>query len=216
METRTVQRLNPKPKDEFHARLTQVWGGGMLQMSDVGWQVVQSLFDLHHMGAAEYEFGVIPSCLMRIARGCSAGEYESWSFVMKTSDYKEGWWRERRCETVRRQQIAEARRKSEKPPRRDGKKLSELAGLEPRSDKTIFVISPKSRTHEEVRAMLKEIAFGRMYTKNDSNFGTTLDPDLSNTHRTEHVGWLDLDNNLFWFVDEEVWKKTAEVFEVHA
>ena len=38
-----VQRLDKKPKSDWHAKVSQVFGGGMVMMTDEGWKAIQSV-----------------------------------------------------------------------------------------------------------------------------------------------------------------------------
>lgn len=143
--TYRVQRLKPPPKSEFHATLSQVFGGGMMGISKDGWKVIQQVMDFDYMGNAEYEFGAVPKALNNIV--AERADYEAWSFVIKGSEVKLGWWRQRGFDALRRAEIKAAKDKGEKPPRltpKHKKALVEQAGA-PIPDTTIYVVSHKQQ-----------------------------------------------------------------------
>lgn len=190
--------------------ISQVLGGGMLQLRDDAWKLLQTVFDLDYMGAAEYEFGSLPHSLQRL----STGSCEAWSYVFRGTDIKPPYWRTYAIETLRRKEIREAREAKVKPPRRNEKKLLALANLSPISDKTVYVFGPTGHRGEEVQEMLRRIAVGEVPTKGANRFGEFLDPDPDRGAFGDRpvVGWFDLDNSLFWFLDREIWKNTVRIF----
>lgn len=62
-----IQRLKPKPKGAFEAKVEQVFGGGMLMLKPDAWKLVQNIFGLEYMGAAEFEFGSLPKSWQKLA-----------------------------------------------------------------------------------------------------------------------------------------------------
>lgn len=83
----------------------------------------------------------------------------------------------------------------------------------PEGDVTIYVICRKS-DYDEVEARIISWA-SEPYEKTNQLKETTL---LSQTIRPDSnwepgvAGWLELDNGFFFFLDKEMWKKTADMF----
>lgn len=63
-----VQRLNKKPTSAFLAKAEQVFGGGALQLKPEAWALLQSIFGIDYMGAAEFEFGALPKSFQELMR----------------------------------------------------------------------------------------------------------------------------------------------------
>ena len=63
--TRLVQGLKIKqePRDGIGKNAHRVFGGGMIGLSDDGWEATDKLFQLQYMGASEYEWGVFPKAM---------------------------------------------------------------------------------------------------------------------------------------------------------
>lgn len=76
-KTWLVQGLKqlPKPSKGHLSNAHRVFGGHALGFSDSGWDVVDQLFGLQYMGAAEYEFGALPGALHEI--GEARADYTS-------------------------------------------------------------------------------------------------------------------------------------------
>jgi len=67
-QTWLVQRLNKKPTSSFLAKAEQVFGGGALALKPEAWKLLQSIFGIDYMGAAEFEFGALPKSFQELAR----------------------------------------------------------------------------------------------------------------------------------------------------
>ena len=209
--TYRVQRLKHKPKSDWHARLSQVFGGGMYQMSEGGWKVCQEVFDFDHMGAAEYEFGSIPNALKNIVD--ERADYRAWSFIIKSVDVTPGWWRQRGMDAFRRAEIQAAKRKNEKPPRmspKHKKELAEKAGV-PIPDATIYVVSNKAQDPKLVEKLIRMVNSGQIRPKSGASFDLDREPD---SYAKDVIGWFDLDNEIMWFTDKEVFDSFIKLFEI--
>jgi len=55
-------RYNPDSKSPL-AKAHRVFGGGMLGLNEKQWDLLDPIFEIDYMGAAEFEFGTIPKCL---------------------------------------------------------------------------------------------------------------------------------------------------------
>lgn len=84
---------------------------------------------------------------------------------------------------------------------------------EPEGDVTIYVICSKADV-KEVQTRIKGWAFKhydkKFALKEMTMLPQVLRPDSDWTPRV--VGWLELDNGFFFFIDKEMWEKTAELF----
>jgi hypothetical protein len=114
-DTYLVQRLTAKPKSEFHAAASKVFGGGMVGMSEEGWQIIHSICNLAYMGAAEYEFGVIPSCLSALA--IDSKKLAAFPLTIKRADIQPNWAHQHRHNMARMVELAKAKKDGVKAPR---------------------------------------------------------------------------------------------------
>jgi hypothetical protein len=209
--TYRVQRIKPKPKSDFHARLSQVFGGGMVGMSNDGWKFVQQIMDFDYMGNAEYEFGAVPKALGNIVN--ERADYEAWSFTIKGCEVKLGWWRQRAFDVLRRAEIKAAKERGEKPPRmspKHKKELVEKAGA-PIPDFPIYVVSHKQQGRDLVERLIRIVGDGKMFTKGSPMFDLDREPG---GYGSEFIGWFDLDNEILWFRDKTVFDGFVELFEI--
>jgi hypothetical protein len=210
-DTYRVQRLKRKPASDWQARVSQVFGGGMVGMSGDGWKFCQQVFDFDYMGAAEYEFGAIPKALKNIVD--ERADYRAWSFVIKSADIKPGWWRQRGMDSYRRAEIREARERGEKPPRmspRHKKELAEKAGA-PIPDATVYVVSNSSQDRAVVEKLIRRVNRGEIHPKNGAGFDLDREPG---GYGGDVIGWFDLDNELLWFTDKDVFDGFVAIFEI--
>lgn len=207
LDTRRVQRLTHKPKSDFLAKATQAFGGGMLQLKDEAWKLLQNVFDIDYMGAAEYEFGALPRCLSNIVSNIST--YEAFEFVIKAKDIQPNWERERILQHLRRAEIEEAKKKGEKPPRKNTRKLIEKANQTPITNKTIYVIGRKDMK-SDIEELIRKMGKRQVHSKNGHFLERALDPITE--YDKKYIGWLDLDNEYFFFTDQEMFKGAADLF----
>lgn len=209
LTTSLVQSLTRPPKSDFHAKLSQAFGGGMMAMSKDQWACLQQVFDIHYMGAAEYEFGAFPQAIYRLIEDRKG--YDAWSFVIPKEKIKPNYWRSNIVDRLRQAQIAQAKREGKKPPRLNREKLAQAAKVTVLGDKTVWVFGPKDR-HPEVEEMILEVARSEMWIKNGSSMERALDPDPGTDYDSRFCGWFDLNNRIFWFTDEKMWSETVELF----
>jgi len=211
LSTRRVQRFNAKPETEFSAKATQAFGGGMLQLREEAWEVLQSVVDIHYMGAAEYEFGALPKCLSAMVEGRE--HLKLWDFTIKGKDVKPDWWRKSAVQGLRRDEIQKAKKAGEKPKRMSPKHRRELevkAGVVPIEDRQIFVIA--AQPQEQVEKLIFDVGTHQFRIKGEPSFD--LDPNPKWAPRKPAVGWLDLDNQICWFLQREVRDSFAEILGI--
>lgn len=202
-----IQRLTAARPSSM--KIDKVFGGEMLGLSDDAWEVLYQAFSIDYMGAAEYEFGVLPRALKQIFD--ERQDYSAWSFALPAKVIKPGWWREQFLHRARQKEIDKAKKDGVKVPRSNPKKLGETTGLKAIEDRTIYVFAP-SKERQDVETMIGEIAKGGVHTKNGHQFDYALDPEPREGYSKNVCGWLDLDNRLFFFTDEVMWKATCEIF----
>lgn len=203
INTYLVQRLSRKPRSEFHARASQVFGGGQLQLSAEAWKLLQQVFDFHYMGAAEYEFGAIPKCLKAFVE--DKDKLTTFEMTLGRSEVAEAWWRESIRRDARQKELRAAKAQGVKAKRA---KVTKDKSFEPR---TIYVLCRQSQK-EYAEACILALAKNKVRTKCGSHFAETLDPDPRYEH--DDVGWLELDHGFFFFIDQEVFRDTCKLFEV--
>jgi hypothetical protein len=201
VDTYLVQRLRKPYKTEWAQRVGHVFGGeSKIQMSKEGFESLAGIFSFDYMGAAEYEFGTVTSCLHNLIR--DRDELVSFEFTLQPKEIKPNWQRESAHRDNRRKQLAEAKALGKRAPK--AKKL--IPNIEPR---TLFVIC--RRAHMAiVKDRIRELALDKIQTKRGTNLPGALDP--FDDYNRETVGWLELDNGWFMFLDKEMWQKTVSLF----
>jgi hypothetical protein len=188
-DTRRVQRLTAAPKTDFHARIDQAFGGGAVGLSTEGWRAIQSIFSLDYMGAAEYEFGTIPSCLKQLAH--DAEHLVAASTVIPAKSIEPNWNRQREARTKR----GTPRKKQPVHP--------------PIEDRTVYLLCRKADL-DEVEKRVHLLAGGKISTKCGTRFSNALDPISDFDCNVK--GWLEVDNGYFFFLDKEMWAKATRMF----
>lgn len=186
IDTYLVQRLGPRPPNEMAAKAEQVFGGAMLGLSQDAWKLLQGVFSIDYMGAAEYEFGTIPSVLKAMA--ADREQLRAVEMVVAPKDIEPNFARGRTARTKK----GTPRKKQPVHP--------------PVSAKTVYVLAREAHV-EEAKERIRKLAGGKMRTKMGTNFPTSLDPITEYDGRT--TGWLELDNGFFFFLDKAQWRKTA-------
>ena len=63
---------------------------------------------------------------------------------------------------------------------------------------------------DEVRERIRKLAVRRIRVKMGTRFDLALDPVETWDH--EIVGWLELDNGFFFFLDKDMWTATTMMF----
>ena len=199
-DTRLVQRLDKKPKSDKHALINRVFGGGLMMISDEGWKAIQSVCDLHYMGAAEYEFGTVPTCLSELAKDHE--KLVTFPLIIKRADIKPNWNHENAHRRARHAELAEAKKNGVKPPR--AKKL--VANV---ADVTVYVICRKDNM-VEVGERIRELAKEKWQLKRGDGFASALDP--ATDYDREPIGWLELDNGFMFFLGYEEYCGMSKMF----
>ena len=180
-----IQRFKQPPQSEFAAKAEQVFGGGMMQISEGGWKILQKLFSIDYMGAAEFEYGALPN-----------------SFKEHLSDPKKLVAFELAIpgKNIRPNRAREVRvRKGQK--KESLPKMPELV--------TVYVLC-RQEVHAEVEERIRELAKDTVRTKERTNFPDALDP--LEDYDTKCCGWYDLKNGFFFFTDQHMWTKTSQLF----
>src|SRR5260221_2462887 len=79
---------------------------------------------------------------------------------------------------------------------------------------TVWYICNKDQEDEVIDRILED-AKGKLDIKNGyQQFARVLRRDPEETYPDDTIGWLELDNGFFYFIDEEAAKKTATLFGV--
>jgi len=200
-DTYLVQRLDPKPKNARHALISQVFGGGMVMMSKEGWEAIQSICDLHYMGAAEYEFGTIPKCLGELAKDHE--KLTTFPLTIKRALIKPNWNHEHAHNMARRAELEKAKKAGVRPPR--AKKL-----LPARTDDALVYVICRKDDMVEVGDRIRELAQNKCSLKRGDGFASALDP--ATDYDREPIGWLELDNGFMFFIGHEEYCGMAQMF----
>lgn len=202
-DTYLVQTLDKKPRDAFHAKIAQVFGGHGVLLSKEGWELIQSVCSLHYMGAAEYEFGTIPECLTKLAK--DRADLTTFSLVIQRAHIKPNWNHERAQRDARRKELAEAKREGKKAPK--AKKV-----VAQRTDNpTVYVICRKSDAMD-VPGRIISLAGDKIELKRGCGFSRALDPTTD--YDREPIGWLELDNGFMFFLGYEEYAGMCGLFGV--
>lgn len=196
--TRLIQRLTA-PVNSIPGKIKphHVFGGGNLGLTQEAWELLDPIFTIDYMGAAEYEFGTIPQVLNDLIRDHE--QLIAFSFIIKAKYIKADFSREMAYRTQRRKELADAKARGEKAKR--------AKPVHAENDAVIYVLCRKQHK-DEVEQVIRELAKDKVYTKESSLFldalGKSLMKDLG--------GWLELDNGFFFFIDEQMWKGTCDLF----
>lgn len=198
--TYLVQRLDQKPKNDFQKKASRVFGGGMIGLKEEAWDLLQEHFDLHYMGAAEYEFGTVGRTLHALV--LDHAKLVTFEVTLQRKDVKLNYQRQHGHQMDRRREIATAHKAGVKPKRAKPYKDATFV------PKTIYVIcrdAHKSRVIETIH----ELALGKVHTKENHHFDSALDPVSEWDSKT--IGWLELDNGFFFFLDKEAFDGTCKL-----
>ncbi len=88
---RLIQRLR-KPIKKTGTKLDiahRVFGGGMLGLSEKGWDILDQIWIPDYMGAAEFEWGALPKCLSRLIQ--NRGNLTFFNFTIPGKSIKKSW-----------------------------------------------------------------------------------------------------------------------------
>lgn len=206
--TGLVQRLNrPIRSDGPLANLSRVFGGGSLGLSKAAWDVVGQVFDFDYMGAAEYEFGAVRDTLRAMIE--NRADYRAFDFTIAAKDIEPGWWRKVIVEKLRRGEVNRAKSEGRKPPRLNRRRLEAEASASLIVDRPIFGLCPDG-VQAQAEDLIRRIARADrdIYIKGGAAMDRCLDPDPE--HTWDRVcGWLDLRNDMAWFMDRQMRDDTA-------
>lgn len=177
--TRLLQSFTAPPKpmpDGSKNIMHRVFGGGMMQMSKALWDALDEVCTVHYMGAAEYEFGILPTRLGLILDNNK--NMKPGHMILGPHDFPDNYKRRRRSEG------------EELPTKRH---------------RAVFYLCDE-KLEEETRKRIKELASGKLGAdiKMGCRFPEALDP--LNEYDREFLGWLDLNNGFMFFVDEDMWR----------
>jgi hypothetical protein len=139
------------------------------------------------MGAAEYEFGTIPRMFKELVR--DSKQLKAFKFTIERSELAVNpgrAWEERK----------QAKGKAVVPP-------------VPSTPVTIYALCRKAQA-DQVEKRIRAIAAEKIKVRDSPQLSQALDPIREWDRKI--VGWLELNNGFFWFIDEEMWKNTAAMF----
>lgn len=199
-DTYLVQRLTKPPMTKFLAKAEQVFGGGMLQLSPTAWKLLQTIFGIDYMGAAEYEFGSLPASLQQFVQ--KPEELETHVLVLKPNEIKPNYMREVAARDARRKELVEAKQQ--------GKRAKKASPFAPPNEATIYILCRKQHL-EEVIKRIRLLAKDEIRVKCGANFTHALDPASDYDRRV--CGWYELDNGFFFFLDKVMWEKAVRLFK---
>jgi len=199
--TYLVQRLNVKPSNDFAKKAPRAFGGGMLLLKDQAWDLLQEYFNIHYMGAAEYEFGTLGRTLGEILH--DRAELVTFDMVLQREDVKVNYQHEWNHQMQRRRELEAAHKAGVKAKRA---KPFKDPGFTP---KRVYVLCRKAH-QTRVTETIRELALAHRPTKGCHGFDFALDP-VSDFDR-EAVGWLELDNGFFFFTDKTAFEGTCRLF----
>ena len=159
----------------------------MLGLTDEGWEVLNKIWSIQYMGAAEYEFSALPNALIamsEIAEKGNLGVFYMEIEISKVDHY----------------------RTLVPSYRRDSKLKGEAA--------VVWIIGEKSKEKDYVEEIKKVAAHGESEFKERPLFGQTLLYDYLNgdwSHWQKVEGWVDISNNFMIFVDKDMCDQTFKV-----
>lgn len=200
-----IQTLEAPAKSDWHHKAAMVFGGGMLQIGDEAWKLLRHLCSFHYMGAAEFEFGAIPKCLSEIAK--AADSLVAFSFIIKSKDVPLNYNQEHKIEMMRR-----AHNKMNRKMKEEGMKTKRFRPpLDINiQDKTVYVLCRKGEESEAER-IIRGVSKNQYFLKRGAGFREALDPVQEWDKRK--LGWLDMNNEFFFFIDEEMWQGFVDLFK---
>ena len=188
--TYLVQRLNTPIKRSGGPldKAHRVFGGAMMQISEKLWDILDEAFELDYMGAAEFEFGTVPKVLKGMLDDHAS--LRSNKFVIERKDI------------------------TENGDRKWGRKQKEVLPDPPTEPVTIYTLC-REQHKDGAEKIIRALASGERWDmKEQPRFVDALDPMPDFPSRT--AGWFELNNGFFWFISEEMWKRTCEMFNLEA
>lgn len=141
------------------------------------------------MGAAEYEFGAVRDALAVVAR--DSEELVAFQMVLNASEIPPNHRRDMPAYTTK------------------GKPKKKQPVRPPVVDRTVYVLC-RTPDADEVRERIRQLAAGRWRVKMGTRFDLALDP--VEKWDAEMLGWLELNNGFFFFLDRDMWTATTMMF----
>ena len=190
--THLVQRLLPPTKGRLGGpggiAPHRVFGGAMLGLSEKAWDVLDAVCTVDYMGAAEYEFGKLPTTLNAIVDLTKTGVLRSFAFTLAPHERKLSW--DRTWHGTKRP-------------------------LPPAQTVTLFGFCKESdlpEVQDRIRALANEDK--SFYVKGSTNLVSSLDLTSREADRTP-CGWIELDNLFMFFSDRNMWEGFCQIFGVN-
>ena len=203
-----IQRLRLPPRTPLMAKTSRVFGGGGLGLAPKAWDLLQEVLDFDYMGAAEYEFGIIPATLGALVR--DRDSLLAFKVRLKRADIPpnpEWAWRGKEA---RKRVIAAAKAAGKKPPR--ARKHNFVSAQRVVSDSVVLYAIGRRQHRVEIETRISELAKNKLRVRDSTSLLAALDP-ITDADR-ERCGWLELDNGFFFFTNETMWRDTASLFGV--
>ena len=186
-----LQRLCPPRKiaSGILANAHRAFGGEMLGLTDGAWDILDKIWDIEYMGAAEFEIGILPKCLGRMIEYRAGENLIAFKVEIKGSDVK--------CDFIT-------------GDRRIDKRIVDKVKKQKHS---VFVLA-KGEQASAVTSNILAVAKGDARLKEWSNFEMALQSDVRRDEGVAVVGtcgWIDIQNDFMFFTSEEMWTNTAKV-----
>lgn len=205
--TYLVQRLkkpfDATPEGDWRAMAHQAFGGAKAELSKEALQLFRHVCSFDYMGAAEYEFGKIPTVLREIAAEKVLVKSE---YVLPANIIKPGYWRQVIAESERRKELEAAKA--------EGKKAKPAKPVEmPATLDMKFFILCTEEEKEYAEALIRALAAGVQRLKESACLEYVLDPDpRREDFYKDLVGWLELNHGFFFFRDEQMCDRILNIF----
>lgn len=160
------------------------FGGGLRNggLTKEAMNLLRPIFSFDYMGSSEFEWGVVPQSLSSIVKNID--KYISFTMSVEMENVKENIWRK-------------YAKKGEKIPEKQ-------TGI-----KDIYILCIKE-DKEEVKKIIRDLAMDKINLKERCMLDTSLDPITDSDKR--NCGWLELDNNFMFFIDQDMFEKTVKLF----
>lgn len=189
-DTRLVQRLS-KPFSGFGPLKDNPFsfGGGLRNggLSEKGMAAVRDIFSFDYMGAAEFEWGIVPATLSALVEN-----RKSLIAITTTFPYKDV--------------ALPYNFPADKVP--EGK--ATVYVLAYRDD--LFEVGRRIRSWAKNESPTSVEWDGKMNLKEPTRLNSSL--LLDEEYPSDVCGWLECDNGFFFFTDREMWERTAALFNV--
>lgn len=203
---RLLQRvLRPEPgKHHWHS-----FGGGLHNggIPDALMAILDQVFRFDYMGAAEYEHGAVPEFLHSFAQLAEAGKIIAGALKVPAN---RGKWTKEGPTVFQRAKITHVKLTKEE--------LTARAAL-PKTG-IVYYLCPAEH-QDKIQVFIKDIAkygsFRRGYNFKDRPM---LDSMLGNDYQPQHAlykkisGWLVLNHDFMFFVDEHMFTEVAKLYKI--